>query len=98
MIFDYVELMIAADRFLDAPASLAPYTFNFYDRESRWGRKLRFARSVARWVDRGPSRLFLWTTLAFDGQSAVYGERLLLSRPAGRSANRKSQLVYLSRT
>jgi hypothetical protein len=27
--------MIAADRFLDAPASLAPYTFNFYDWESR---------------------------------------------------------------
>jgi nitrile hydratase accessory protein len=35
LIFDYVESMIAADRFLDAPASLAPYTFNFYDWESR---------------------------------------------------------------
>ena len=35
LIFDYVESMIAADRFLDAPPSLAPYTFNFYDWESR---------------------------------------------------------------
>lgn len=35
LIFDYVESMVAADGFLDVPPPLAPYTFNFYDWESR---------------------------------------------------------------
>lgn len=35
LIFDYVETMVGADRFLDVPPALAPFAFNFYDWESR---------------------------------------------------------------
>lgn len=35
LIFDYIESMISADRVLDVPEELAPFTFNFYDWESR---------------------------------------------------------------
>jgi cobaltochelatase CobN len=31
LIFDYIEMMIRADRFLPAPAELAAFTFDFYD-------------------------------------------------------------------
>jgi cobaltochelatase CobN len=34
-IFDYVEMMLAADRFLSPPAELSRLTFNFYDWEAR---------------------------------------------------------------
>jgi nitrile hydratase accessory protein len=36
-IFDYVEMMISADRFLPAPPELANYAFNFYDWDARGG-------------------------------------------------------------
>ena len=35
LIFDYIESMIQADRFLDPPRDLVPYVFNFYDWERR---------------------------------------------------------------
>jgi cobaltochelatase CobN len=35
LIFDYIESMLSADRFLPAPAQLAEYAFNFYDWDSR---------------------------------------------------------------
>ena len=35
LIFDHIEAMIAADRFLSAPGELAEYAFNFYDWDSR---------------------------------------------------------------
>ena len=35
MIFDHVERMISADRFLPPPADLAAFAFNFYDWEGR---------------------------------------------------------------
>ena len=35
LIFDHVEMMISADRFLPPPPDLAAYAFNFYDWESR---------------------------------------------------------------
>ena len=35
LIFDHVEMMISADRFLPPPADLAVYAFNFYDWDSR---------------------------------------------------------------
>jgi nitrile hydratase accessory protein len=35
LIFDHIEMMLSADRFLPAPPELAVYTFNFYDWESR---------------------------------------------------------------
>jgi nitrile hydratase accessory protein len=35
LIFDYVELMISANRVLPPPTDLATYTFNFYDWDSR---------------------------------------------------------------
>jgi nitrile hydratase accessory protein len=35
LIFDHVEMMISADRFLPPPPELAVYAFNFYDWESR---------------------------------------------------------------
>ena len=35
LIFDHVETMIGADRFLPPPADLAVYAFNFYDWDSR---------------------------------------------------------------
>ena len=34
-IFDYVEMMLAADRFLSPPAELSHLTFNFYDWDAR---------------------------------------------------------------
>jgi cobaltochelatase CobN len=34
-IFDYVEMMLAADRFLSPPAQLSHLTFNFYDWDAR---------------------------------------------------------------
>jgi cobaltochelatase CobN len=37
LIFDYVEMMISADRFLPPPAELAAHTFNFYDWDTREG-------------------------------------------------------------
>jgi len=37
LIFDYVEMMISADRFLPPPQELASYTFNFYDWDTRDG-------------------------------------------------------------
>ena len=37
LIFDYVEMMISADRFLPPPPGLASYTFNFYDWDTREG-------------------------------------------------------------
>ena len=38
MIFDYIDAMVLADRFLEPPRSLAPHAFNFYDGERRGGR------------------------------------------------------------
>lgn len=35
VIFDYIDAMVIADRFLEPPPSLAPYSFNFYDWERR---------------------------------------------------------------
>ena len=35
LIFDYIELMIGADRFLPPPAALASYAFDFYDWDTR---------------------------------------------------------------
>lgn len=35
LIFDYIEMMIRADRFLPPPAELAVFTFDFYDWNSR---------------------------------------------------------------
>lgn len=35
LIYDYIESMISANQFLDPPAPLAAFTFNFYDWESR---------------------------------------------------------------
>ncbi|RDI95878.1 cobalt chelatase [Meiothermus sp. QL-1] len=35
LIFDYIEAMLAADRFLPPPPELAEYVFNFYDWEAR---------------------------------------------------------------
>jgi len=35
LIFDYIEAMVRADRFLPAPAELAEYTFNYYDWDAR---------------------------------------------------------------
>jgi nitrile hydratase accessory protein len=35
LIFDYIEAMIAADRYMPPPAALAPHVFNFYDWERR---------------------------------------------------------------
>jgi cobaltochelatase CobN len=35
LIFDYVEMMISADRFLPVPTDLASYAFNFYDWDTR---------------------------------------------------------------
>ena len=37
LIFDYVEMMIRADRFLPPPAELKRYAFNFYDWDTRQG-------------------------------------------------------------
>jgi nitrile hydratase accessory protein len=37
LIFDYVEMMISADRFLPPPTELATYAFNFYDWDTREG-------------------------------------------------------------
>jgi cobaltochelatase CobN len=34
-IFDYVEMMILADRFRPPPAELESYSFNFYDWNAR---------------------------------------------------------------
>lgn len=36
-IFDYVEILIGADRFLPAPPELASHVFNFYDWDTRRG-------------------------------------------------------------
>jgi nitrile hydratase accessory protein len=41
MIFDYIEAMIAADRYLHTPPALAPFTFNFYDWDARGPEPLR---------------------------------------------------------
>ena len=35
MIFDYIEAMVSADRFLAPPPELVPFTFNYYDWNSR---------------------------------------------------------------
>jgi nitrile hydratase accessory protein len=35
LIFDYIDSMVLADRFLPPPPTLAPYAFNFYDWERR---------------------------------------------------------------
>ncbi len=35
MIFDYIEAMVAADRFLAPPPELAAFTFDYYDWNSR---------------------------------------------------------------
>jgi hypothetical protein len=35
LIFDYIDSMVLADRFLTPPPELAPYAFNFYDWERR---------------------------------------------------------------
>jgi cobaltochelatase CobN len=35
LIFDYVELMISANRVVAPPSELAIYTFNFYDWDTR---------------------------------------------------------------
>jgi len=35
MIFDYIEAMIRTDRFLSPPPELAPFTFDYYDWNSR---------------------------------------------------------------
>ena len=35
LIFDYIEAMVRADRFLPTPAELAEYTFNYYDWDAR---------------------------------------------------------------
>ncbi len=35
MIFDYIEAMISANRFLAPPAELAPFTFDYYDWNAR---------------------------------------------------------------
>ena len=35
LIFDYIESMIRADRFLPPPAELAVFTFDFYDWKAR---------------------------------------------------------------
>lgn len=35
VIFDYVEMLIGADRFLPPPSELADYVFNFYDWDTR---------------------------------------------------------------
>jgi nitrile hydratase accessory protein len=35
LIFDYVEMMIGADRFLPPPTELASYAFNYYDWDTR---------------------------------------------------------------
>jgi len=37
LIFDHIEAMLAADRFLPPPPELAEYVFNFYDWEARSG-------------------------------------------------------------
>jgi cobaltochelatase CobN len=37
LIFDYVDAMIAADRYLAPPATLAAHVFSFYDWERRAG-------------------------------------------------------------
>ena len=37
LIFDYVEMMISADRFLPPPTELEAYAFNFYDWDTREG-------------------------------------------------------------
>ena len=31
LIFDYIDAMLAADRFMPPPSNLAPYAFEFYD-------------------------------------------------------------------
>lgn len=35
MIFDYIDSMISADRFLPPPAELIPFTFDYYDWNTR---------------------------------------------------------------
>jgi cobaltochelatase CobN len=35
LIFDYVEMMIGADRFLPPPSELASHAFHFYDWDRR---------------------------------------------------------------
>ena len=37
LIFDYVEMMLSANRVLPPPPELAPYSFNFYDWDTRRG-------------------------------------------------------------
>lgn len=39
-IFDYIDAMIAADRYLPPPGSLAHHAFRFYDWEHRASRSL----------------------------------------------------------
>jgi nitrile hydratase accessory protein len=36
-IFDYIDAMLAADRYMPPPAALTPYVFSFYDWERRQG-------------------------------------------------------------
>ncbi len=37
-IFDYIDMMVLADRYEPAPPTLTPYVFNFYDWDARAGR------------------------------------------------------------
>jgi cobaltochelatase CobN len=37
LIFDYLEMMLSANRFLPPPRDLAAYSFNFYDWDTRQG-------------------------------------------------------------
>jgi nitrile hydratase accessory protein len=39
LIYDYIDAMLAADRYVEPPLSVAPYVFKFYDWERRAGRE-----------------------------------------------------------
>jgi cobaltochelatase CobN len=76
LIFDYIEMMIGADRFLPPPAELAVFTFNFYD----WNVRPRSPASVAPEAPVNPNLIAL---LSHAGTDLLTLDRVRADLPAG---------------
>ena len=76
LIFDYIEMMIRADRFLPAPPELAVFTFDFYD----WKVRPKEAEALAPEVAVNPN---LIAFLSHAGTDLMTLERARVDLPEG---------------
>jgi cobaltochelatase CobN len=98
LIFDYIETMIRADRFLPPPAELAVFSFDFYD----WKVRPREAAPVAPQTAVNPNLIAFLThagtdLMTLDGARADLPEGIrVLGLPLGAMASEEQMLATLN--